>query len=499
MSPSRSRALPQRGHPRWVLVVTALGIFMTFLDATIVNVAFPSIQADFPAAGLPELSWVLNGYNAVIAAVLLPAGRLADLLGRRRVFLVGLAVFVVGSLLCGVAPSVLVLIAARVVQAIGAGMIVPASLALLLSAFDAERRAAAVALWGAAAAVAAAIGPTLGGLLVESASWRLVFLVNLPIGLGAWLVGRRVLVEHADQARGPLPDAIALVGTAGCMGLFALGIVKGNDWGWVDLRVVGAFAAALLLACLVAVRTRHHPSPVVDPAVLREASAAAANVGTLAFASGFYAMMLCNVLYLTQVWGYSTLTAGLALTPTALLAAAAAGPAGRIADRYGHGFVIVPGSLGLALAGAMFALRVETTPAYLSEWLPATVVSGLGIGLAFPALSAAAVVAIPEGRFAVASAINASARQVGAVIGVAILVAILGSEQTGVSPGSFDGGWTFVALAGLVTAPLALLAANATPSTTNTTSESARVGTQLPPVVVGRRASKGAVRDSSGS
>lgn len=219
MSSISPGAVPRRSHRRWVLVVTALGIFMTFLDATIVNVAFPSIRADFPAAGLPELSWVLNAYNAVIAAVLLPAGRLADLLGRRRVFLVGLAVFVIGSLLCGVASSVLALIAARVLQASGAGIIVPASLALLLSAFHAERRATAVALWGAAAAVAAAIGPTLGGLLVESASWRLVFLVNLPIsapGSSAGASSSNTPTRHRARSRTP-SDSRARQPPWGCL------------------------------------------------------------------------------------------------------------------------------------------------------------------------------------------------------------------------------------------------------------------------------------------
>jgi NTE family protein len=450
-SPTTNHVRP--AHRPVVLVVTVLGIFMTFLDATIVNVAFPAIQTGFGGAHLADLSWILNAYNAVIAAVLLPAGGLADLLGRRRVFLFGLAVFVVGSLLCSIAPSVAVLIAARVVQAVGAGLIVPASLALLLSAFPPERRATAVGLWGAAAAVAAAIGPTLGGLLVESSSWRTVFVVNLPIGAAAWIAGRRVLTEQGDRAAGRLPDVVGLVCTAGAMGLLALGIVKGNDWGWGDVRVAGAFATSIGLAALAALRSRGRATA----AVVRDPAAVVANIGTLVFAGGFYAMLLCNVLYLTQIWHYSTLVAGLALTPTAVLAAAAAGPAGRIADRFGHAWVIVPGSIALAAAGAMFTLRVGTSPSYLAEWLPATVVSGLGIGLAFPALSAAAVAALPEPQFAKGSAINASARQLGALLGVAILVAILGSASSDIEAGSFDGGWTFVTFAGLVTVLLVLL------------------------------------------
>src|SRR4051812_24294295 len=197
---------------RWkVLLVTAVAVFMAFLDVTIVNVAFPSIRAAFPSASLPELSWVLNAYNIVFAALLVPAGRLADLLGRRRMFFWGLAVFVSASALCGLAWSVWALVAARALQAAGAALLVPTSLGLLLPEFPPERRASATALWAAVGAIAAATGPSLGGLLIEWSGWRVVFFVNLVLGALAWVPARRLLREMRDPDRAAVPDVLGVV------------------------------------------------------------------------------------------------------------------------------------------------------------------------------------------------------------------------------------------------------------------------------------------------
>src|SRR5215470_4487615 len=186
---------------RWlVLLVTSLGIFMVFLDGTIVNIAFPAIRRSFPTASLATLSWVLNAYTIVFAALLLSSGRIADLVGRRRVFFLGLLVFCAGSAACGAAPTDTVLIAARAVQAIGASLMLPASLALVLAEFPPTMRATAVGVWGAVGAVAAASGPSLGGLIVDRIDWRWAFFINLPIGLAAWLAGRRVLLEARDES-----------------------------------------------------------------------------------------------------------------------------------------------------------------------------------------------------------------------------------------------------------------------------------------------------------
>src|SRR3954464_14911593 len=233
---------------RWkVLLVTGVAVFMAFLDVTIVNVAFPSIRGAFPSASLADLSWVLNAYNIVFAALLVPAGRLADLWGRRRMFFVGLSVFVLASALCGLAPSAWLLVSARVLQAAGAAVLVPTSLGLLLPEFPLERRASATALWGAVGAVAAATGPSLGGLLIEWSSWRLVFFVNLVLGAAAWVPARRLLRETRDPDRGAVPDALGIVLLAGGVGLLSLAIVQAPSWGWGDWRVLGSLLASVPL------------------------------------------------------------------------------------------------------------------------------------------------------------------------------------------------------------------------------------------------------------
>jgi NTE family protein len=252
-----------RGHRAGVLIACT-GAFLVFLDTTIVNIAFPDISASFPEASRGLLSWVLDGYFVVIAALLVPAGGLADRFGHKRVFLGGLALFTLASLLCAVAPSLEALIGFRVLQGAGAAAIAPTSLAIVLDSFPAEKRAAGVGLWGAAAAAAAATGPTLGAALVELDSWRLVFLVNLPLGAALLFAGRRLLPRQAlrDSRLPDLPGALMLaLGLAGV----TLGIVEGNDWGWTGAGTLASFAAAALLLGMVVVRSLRHPRPIVEP------------------------------------------------------------------------------------------------------------------------------------------------------------------------------------------------------------------------------------------
>ncbi len=236
---------------RWqVLAVTSVAVFMSFLDVTIVNIAFPNLRADFATTSLPVLSWVINGYGVVFAAALIPAGRLADRIGRRRLFLVGIVVFLLASALCGLAPNPAMLIAVRVLQALGAAAVVPTSLALLLPEFPLAQRATATAIWGATGAVAAATGPALGGVLVGWVDWRLVFFVNVPIGIAALVPARRLLTESRDPQGSPTPDWWGAGLLALGVGALALAIVQGPGWGWGDPRIAVSFAAAAgLLGC----------------------------------------------------------------------------------------------------------------------------------------------------------------------------------------------------------------------------------------------------------
>jgi len=436
-----------RGHRSAVLIACA-GAFVAFLDTTIVNIAFPDISASFAGSGRDALSWVLDGYFVVIAALLVPAGGLADRFGHRRVFLLGVSGFTVASLLCAAAPSLGLLISFRVLQGIGAALIAPSSLAIVLDSFPVERRSAGVGLWGAAAAAAAAVGPTLGGALVEAADWRLVFLVNLPLGAAILLAGRsRLPAPRIVDSRLPdLPGAAMLA-----LGLAAitLGIVEGNRWGWASAATLGCFAAGLALLGAVARRSTSHPRPIVEPALFAHSSFRLGNLGTLLFAAAFFSLILGNVVFLTSIWGYTVLQAGAATLPGPTLSTIVAGPAGKLADRFGHRAVIVPGTLFFA-AGVMVLRSAGATPDWLGLWLPGACLTGIGIGLAFPTLGSAAVRDVPIDRFATASAVNAAFRQVGAVLGTAILVAIVGEPSSLADALSVsDGAYLFAVIAAL--------------------------------------------------
>jgi NTE family protein len=416
------------GHRRSAVAIACAGAFVAFLDTTIVNIAFPDISASFAGSGRDALSWVLDGYFVVIAALLVPAGGLADRFGHRRIFLLGVAGFTAASLLCAAAPSLPLLIAFRVVQGIAAAMIAPSSLAIVLDSFPPERRAAGVGLWGAAAAAAAAVGPTLGGALVELSDWRLVFLVNLPLGAAILFAGRRRLPRPKilDSRLPDLPGAAML---ALSLATVTLAIVEGNDWGWGSSATLGCFAAAAVLLAGVVLRSRTHPRPIVEPALFSHGSFRAGNLGTLLFAAAFFSLILGNVLFLTSIWGYTVLQAGAATLPGPTLSTVVAGPAGRLADRFGHRAVIVPGALFFA-AGVMILRSAGAEPDWVGLWLPGSCLTGIGIGLAFPTLGSAAVRDVPDDRFATASAVNAAFRQVGAVLGTAILVAMVGEPAT---------------------------------------------------------------------
>jgi NTE family protein len=218
-----------------VLLVAAFGAFLAFLDSTIVNVAFPDILADFPDASLSSLSWVLNAYNIVLASLMVVAGRLADLVGRRRMFTWGVLIFTLASVLCAVAPTVGALIGYRVLQGVGAAMLIPASLAIVVEGFELSRRAHGVSLWGAAAAIASGLGPPIGGALVAASSWRLAFLVNLPLGLIAYVLAKRGLVESRSPGAKRVPDLRGALLLGATLGLLTTAVIKGEDWGWVDL------------------------------------------------------------------------------------------------------------------------------------------------------------------------------------------------------------------------------------------------------------------------
>jgi EmrB/QacA subfamily drug resistance transporter len=443
-------ARPIRTGP--VLAIVSAAVFMASLDLFVVNIAFPDLQRDFAGTSLASLSWVLNGYTIVFASLLVPLGRAADRLGRRRFFVGGLLLFVAASAAAAAAPSVETLVAARVVQAVGAAALMPTSLALLLAEIPLQKRAMAIGVWAATGGIAAAAGPPLGGLLVE-ASWRWVFLINLPVGLAAAVAALRVLRESSDPEHARKPDALGAALLTAAVALLALGLVKAPDWGWGDIRTVAALAAsALSLAGFVA-RSASHPAPIVELPMLRVRSFSMAATAALLFSAGFGAMLLGGVLFLTEVWDYSVLEAGVAFAPGPFTAAVFALPAGRLGPRIGTHVLTTAGCAMFALGAAWWALRMGSEPAFASELLPGMILTGIGVGLTLPSVSAAAVSALPPQRLATGSAVLQMARQLGIALGVAILIAILGHPTPQDAVARFHHGWWFIAgacLAGAV-------------------------------------------------
>lgn len=431
----------RRTNSTVAVLVASFGAFLAFLDVTIVNVAFPSIQQSFPHASFSSLSWVLNSYNIVFAALLVAAGRLADVFGRRRTFASGIFLFTAASALCAAAPTINVLIAGRVIQAVGAGLLVPASLGLVIQAFPIERRTHAVGIWAATGAVAAGVGPALGGALVDLYNWRLAFVVNLPLGLVALLATRSGLVESRAPGRRTLPDLRGAALLAGSMGLLTLGIVQGPTWGWTTIGVIGSFVGAVVLLGLFVQSSRNHPVPVLDPRLLRIRTFAVSNVVIFLFGVGFYAYMLNNVLWLKYVWGYSILITGLAVAPAAFIAAAVAIVMGKVADRRGHRVIAVPGAIIWAGAYVWYVTQVGTHPDFVGAWLPGQILSGIGVGAALPIVTSAAVASVPGGRYATASAVVSSIRQLGGALGVALLVVLIGTPTALTLVPSLRHGW----------------------------------------------------------
>lgn len=445
--PPQPSAAPDRMR-RIVLVISMLGGFMAYLDATIVNLAFPAIGSSFPAVPRSTILWVLDGYFIVGAAFLVPSGYLADRMGRKRLFISGLALFTGASGFCAIAPSAQVLIAARVLQALGASAVGPASLSLLLEHHLPSQRTKAVALWSAGAGAAAAVGPSLGGALISNGSWRLIFLINIPIGLLTLWIARRV--PESRQEAAPMPDLLGGVLVSLGVGALTFAIVESARWGWGDARVVAGLVSAVASLVVVVARGRRHPAPIIDFKILGDRKIVAANVATVAFGMAFYGLMLGNVLFLTTVWRYSVFSAGLAMTPGALMAIAVAISSARLAARYGQWPVACGGLLLISAGTLWYLLRIQTSPDYLAQFLPGNLMTGTGLGLAGPMLGGAAVTTLAVDRFGIGSAFNATARQLGGALGVAIVVALLGAERHAQIRAPYVAVWTFGGLSALI-------------------------------------------------
>ena len=435
----------------------SVAIFIASLDLFIVNIAFPAIGEDFPEASVSGLSWILSAYAIVFAALLVPLGKLGDLVGRLRVFRAGLAVFTLGSALCALAPSAELLVAARVVQAAGAAAITPTSLGLVLPSFPPERRSAVIGAWAALGGVGAAMGPPLGGLLVEL-SWHWIFVINVPLGLLCLAFVGRYFTEIRDPS-GRLPDGIGAVLAVACVGLLALGIAQGPDWGW-DWRILVCLAAAVGFGAMLVARSRRHLEPVLALDLLRSPTFSLASLATFLFFAGFAGLLLGNVLFLTGVWrllgaaGRAWRSRRGRCSPRSPLRCPVASPtaSGRLRCS-----ACPAASSSRSAPRSTCASR--PTPTTSSHFLPGSILTGIGVGLSLPALTGSALLAVPGPALATGVATSTAFRQIGGALGVATFVAVHGTPGPGEMLAAFDRSFLLVAGCGLAAAAvLAVLA-----------------------------------------
>ncbi|MFC4852704.1 MFS transporter [Actinophytocola glycyrrhizae] len=425
---ANQKALP----PYWAVVLTASGAnFLAMLDSTVTMLAVPALQRDFPSSSLPELALVVGAYAVLFAALLAPAGRLADTMGRKRVLLGGVALFTMASVLCALAPTVPLLVAARAVQGIGAAVMVPASLSVLLLDTPPKRRMMSISLLSAAGAIAAAVGPSVGGLLVEAFTWHAVFLINVPLGIALIVVGAKVLTP--TPARSGLPDPVGVLLLVLGVGGLTVGITNGSSWAWTSGRTLVCLGAGAVCVWLAVRRSLRHPSPAVELSLFRRNRMfTSANLVALLYGTVMYTWLLVSVLFLTDVWQYSELAAGLAQTPGAVVAAIAAVVMGKVMGRFGGPrYAAAVGMTAHALVPVILFVFLTEDSAFAALWLPCSVLVGFGIGATMTAVMTAGAMSAPPTEFASVSAVNNTARQIGGALGAAVVATILRTTAVG--------------------------------------------------------------------
>jgi EmrB/QacA subfamily drug resistance transporter len=419
--------------PWAVFFLASIAVFLVSIDSTVLFAAFAALRNGFPQSTAADLSWVLNAYTVVYAALLVPAGRLSDALGRKRVFQLGLLLFLAASAACGAAPAVSLLVVARVLQAVGAALLTPASLALVLGAFPANKRAVVVSLWGAVGGLAAALGPSIGAAVVDALGWRWAFFLNLPLGLIAWWRGRSRLTEWREAGGDASLDGVGIGLLIIGVGTLAWGIVEADVLGWRSLPVLGTLVGGLFLIAVFVAWAKRRPNPAVDLSLFADRTYRDVNLATLVFGIAFSMMFFAMFFFLMQVWRYTLPQAGLAVSPGPCLVVPVAMVSGRFAARFGHRPLLVIGSLLYAAGGLWLYLRASPAPDFLGVWLPGLLMTGTAVGMVLPALSGAAVARLAPARFGVGSAVNQAVRQMGSVLGVAATVALVGHANPGIT------------------------------------------------------------------
>jgi EmrB/QacA subfamily drug resistance transporter len=422
-----ARIFSEANRKWWTLAAVSFGLFMIMLDNTVVNVALPSIQQDL-SADLSELQWIVTGYALSFAALMLIGGKLADAYGRRLIFVVGIAIFTLSSLWCGLADSGDMLIFARVVQGIGAALMNPATLSIIAATFPPKERGMAIGIWAGVSALALAIGPLVGGLLTEHLSWHWIFFVNVPVGVLGIAASYLLIRESKDETH----ESLDLPGLAtSALGLFALtyGLIEANTYGWTSGRILASFAVAAVALVSFVLIERRRRAPMLDLTLFRSGTYAGANIAMLLVALAMFGVFFFVSLYMQNVLRYSAVEAGAAFLPMTLVVILVAPIAGKLSDHHGSRWLMSGGMVLLSLQLLYFSQL--GTDATFWNLLPAFIVGGLGMSMTMTPTAAAATRAVPVEKSGVGSAVLNAMRQVGGSLGIALMGAIVAHQAAG--------------------------------------------------------------------
>jgi EmrB/QacA subfamily drug resistance transporter len=442
---------------RWrIFAVTVSGLFMALIDVTIVNISIPELRRELDAP-VDTVSWVLNAYNITFAVLLISMGRLADQFGRKRFFLIGMTVFTLGSLLCALAGTIEALIGFRILQAVGAGILAPLALATTAMVFPPHQRGLGLATLAVVANAAAAVGPPVGGALVEWASWHWIFAINVPIGIAGIAMAARVMPETYDLTATRSVDWLGMATCGGAVLCLTFGLVEAGSRGFDSPAIVGLLAGALVLGIAFAVSQRIGRSPMLVPALTANRQFMGSSAAMVLFAMAVMGALFMAVIAFVELWGYSQIEAALAISPIAILGVVVSPLVGRAADRVQPRAIAIPALLAMAI-GLLWLAAFPARPDYQAVVAP-LVVLGIGIGAIFPATSVAAMGSISGQELGVGSGVVNMSRQVGFAIGVAILVAVFtGALTAGADPrDAYAAGFRVAALCSLLALPFALV------------------------------------------
>ncbi|MGH1491355.1 MAG: DHA2 family efflux MFS transporter permease subunit [Acidimicrobiales bacterium] len=422
-----SITIPRRSW--YVLAIVSAAMFAIILDNNAANLAFPFIERSFPETPRSTLAWVSTGFSIMAAALLLVSGRLADRSGRRRVFLTGMTVFTVASTLTAIAPTPALLIAARLVQGAGSALLSATAVALLLSEFPPARRGLALGIWGTVASAGAAAGPTLGALAIEASSWRLVFLLNVPIAVVVLTFGRSVLRQDRPEVTSGTLDLFGT--TTGTLGVAALtlSLLQGPKWGWTSPGVVGSAVACVALLTIFFGWCHRSTDPLLDLTLFNDRRFAIANLSQAGTQMAIFVWFFTTPLFLINVWGYSALAGGTAVA-IGMIASFVSMPVGHWSDRHGYRRVLIVGGLVSVAGMAWWVFNVEAEPNYWTGFLPGLLLFGVGAGMVGIVVTNAGLATMPESSLASANAAFQTIRRLAGAIGVAIAVVILGGRDS---------------------------------------------------------------------